>query len=551
MKKRMLSFGLALLLLLAILPGTAFADNTIIANLGTAEAGKPLDQLIGTTDAGTAQLVGGTLPQGCQIVTEQRDNGALHYLRGNPLVAGQYEFTLAVTVETGTAEEGSPEDGGAENKTTTTTTLTCSLNITPATPAIAAMEDLAVSVGDNASLTATASVADGGTLSYQWYSNTSRDNQNGTLVAGATAPTLALTTASIGTTYYYCVVTNTNGGLTVSARSAAVAVAAAVPELTAISVNVMPAKRQYAVGDTLDTAGLQLLLRYSNGSTKTVDSGFEAEPKTLNAAGTQSVVIRYEGLSCTYPVLVEEAAEELRAITLTSLPAKREYRVGDWLDTSGIVLKVETNKGSYEVTSGFACTPRILEHEGEQTITVSYGALSAAFTVKVSPAEKTVESISVLRRPTKLSYAVGDTFDPSGMTLSVVTSEGTEEVSTGFTCAPTKLSSAGTQTITISYMGKTCTFDLVVAAKATETPKPEESAKPEETAEPTPTPAVTPKPDIRPERKSSHLGLIIVIAAAVALAALLAYVYVMRQERILALWEKLRGFVKSLLEKKE
>ena len=536
MKKRLLSLGLVLLLLLAFLPGAAHADNTIIANLGAVEAGRALDQLIGATASGTAQLASGELPQGCQIVTEQRDGSAQHYLRGTPLTAGQYEFTLSVSGE----GEESP-----------LATLTCSLSVTPAVPVVSPMQNLSLSVGDSAALTVSASVGDNGSLGYQWYSNSSASNQNGALIAGATSSSLQLTALVAGTTYYYCVVTNTSGGLTASAVSPTVAVAVTEPELVSISVNVMPAKRQYTVGDTLDTTGLQLLLRYSNGSTQTVDSGFEAEPATLNTAGTQSVVIRYEGLSCTYPVLVEEAQEEVRSISLVSLPNRREYRVGDWLETTGITLRVETNKGSYDVTSGFSCTPRVLEKEGEQTITVNYGAQSVTFTVTVRAAEKTVESISVLRRPTKLSYYVGDTFDPSGMTLSVVTNEGTEEVSSDFTWAPTKLAREGNQTITITYKGKTCTLDLVVAVRTEETPEPTETASPQETPEPTPTPAVTPKPDIRPERKSSHLGLVIVIAAAVALAALLAYVYVVRQEKIRALWQKLRGLVEKLFEKKE
>jgi len=53
---------------------------------------------------------------------------------------------------------------------------------------------------------------DGGTLSYQWFSNTKLDNSGGSPVAGATsaAYTPALSTATPSRNFYYAVVTNTN-----------------------------------------------------------------------------------------------------------------------------------------------------------------------------------------------------------------------------------------------------------------------------------------------------------------------------------------------------
>ncbi|MDR1594350.1 MAG: right-handed parallel beta-helix repeat-containing protein, partial [Prevotellaceae bacterium] len=53
---------------------------------------------------------------------------------------------------------------------------------------------------------------DGGTLTYQWYSNTTPTNSGGTLISGATGKTLTIpaTTYTIGTPhYYYCVVSAT------------------------------------------------------------------------------------------------------------------------------------------------------------------------------------------------------------------------------------------------------------------------------------------------------------------------------------------------------
>ena len=289
----------------------------------------------------------------------------------------------------------------------------------------------------------------------------------------------------------------------------------------------MPSTKEYKVGDTLNTTGLEVVAKYSNGNSVIISSGFEVSPTTLNTAGTQNITVSYMGKTCTFPVLVAEAEQVVESILIVSEPTKLEYTVGEWLDTSGLKLRIQTNKGSFDVTTGFSCFPNVLDKEGSQTITVNYGSKSTAFTVKVLPAEEKIESISVKSMPTKLSYSAGDRLDTSGMVLEVTMNTGkTEEVSTGFSCTPMLLEKEGRQQITVSYQGKTCTFELVVSAAAEQTPAPEESAEPVET------PQATPKPDIPRESHTGALVVVIVIAAVVALAALGAYVFVLKHDKI-------------------
>jgi quinol monooxygenase YgiN len=68
----------------------------------------------------------------------------------------------------------------------------------------------AVSIGGSFKLTVTAGVSDGGTLSYQWYRNTTNSNSSGTVITDATDASYSAPTDTVGTAYYYCVVTNTN-----------------------------------------------------------------------------------------------------------------------------------------------------------------------------------------------------------------------------------------------------------------------------------------------------------------------------------------------------
>ena len=50
-------------------------------------------------------------------------------------------------------------------------------------------------------------------VSYQWYSNTTASTSGGTPITGATSTTYTVPTATNGTTFYYCVATNTEGSI--------------------------------------------------------------------------------------------------------------------------------------------------------------------------------------------------------------------------------------------------------------------------------------------------------------------------------------------------
>ncbi|MGC4022216.1 MAG: hypothetical protein QM734_09860, partial [Cyclobacteriaceae bacterium] len=64
--------------------------------------------------------------------------------------------------------------------------------------------------------------AGGTSLTYQWYSNTSNSNSGGTPISGATSSTYVPSTATVGTNYYYVVVSGTCGVLTSSTSTIAV-----------------------------------------------------------------------------------------------------------------------------------------------------------------------------------------------------------------------------------------------------------------------------------------------------------------------------------------
>ncbi|MBQ7596095.1 MAG: bacterial Ig-like domain-containing protein [Clostridia bacterium] len=87
---------------------------------------------------------------------------------------------------------------------------------------------------------------------------------------------------------------------------------------------------------------------------------------------------------------------------------------------------------------------------------------------KVKGAAVTLSSISVKTMPSKTTYNVGDSLNTSGLVIKAAYSDGSsKDITSGFTCSPTKLSTAGTQKITVTYSGKTTSFNVTVKAAST------------------------------------------------------------------------------------
>jgi len=104
------------------------------------------------------------------------------------------------------------------NKTATTTSETATVVVNALTNAEKpniTLQPVGDSVDVNGTVTLTiAASTDSGTLTYQWYSNTKNNNTKGKAIKGATNVEYSPSTAKVGTTYYYCIVNNTDSSKT-------------------------------------------------------------------------------------------------------------------------------------------------------------------------------------------------------------------------------------------------------------------------------------------------------------------------------------------------
>lgn len=77
-------------------------------------------------------------------------------------------------------------------------------------------------------------------------------------------------------------------------------------ELTGISIASLPEKTEYRLGEELETHGLQLMLTYSDGTTRTLSTGFTVSGYDAGQAGTQTLTVTYGGETATFEVTVRQ-----------------------------------------------------------------------------------------------------------------------------------------------------------------------------------------------------------------------------------------------------
>ena len=88
------------------------------------------------------------------------------------------------------------------------------------------------------------------------------------------------------------------------------------------------------------------------------------------------------------------------------------------------------------------------------------------------PKEKTLESIAITSQPTKMTYFIGEAFDPAGMVVTVKYSDGTTEAVTPANATSTTggtlaydydFATAGTdKTVTVTFKWKDKTFTATI-----------------------------------------------------------------------------------------
>ncbi|MCD7947519.1 MAG: S-layer homology domain-containing protein [Oscillospiraceae bacterium] len=186
----------------------------------------------------------------------------------------RYDYTVTYQIGSGTAQTltadllGYYTIPGAEILDDIVVTVTMVAIVDAETPTITTQPlSAAYLPGETATpLTVTASVTDGGTLSYEWFSSADGSATGGTSVG--TGDTYTPSTTTMGTYYYYVVVTNTNNsvnGTTTVTATSAVATVWVSQDAQTPTISAQPQSASYTKGVT--AAALTVMAEVLDGGT--------------------------------------------------------------------------------------------------------------------------------------------------------------------------------------------------------------------------------------------------------------------------------------------
>ena len=139
--------------------------------------------------------------------------------------------------------------------------------------------------------------------------------------------------------------------------------------------------------------------KYSDGTEKVLAAeDYDVEGFDSSTAGEKTVTVVYEEGGVAKTAEFEITVIEAVGITVTKLPNKTEYFVGEKLDQTGIQVSLKYSDNSTEpLAAGYSLAQYDPDKVGKQQIRVQYMNFVAYFevTVKERPADLALESISV------------------------------------------------------------------------------------------------------------------------------------------------------------
>ena len=251
-----------------------------------------------------------------------------------------------------------------------------------------------------------------------------------------------------------------------------------------IAIKTQPTKTQYGYGDTIDLSNGKITITKANGDTEEkalTDSSVkvtETDGSTVDLTkvtfgkdntATKTIKVTYDGKDTTYQIKV---TNKITGIKMHTTP-KAQYNVNDAIDltTDGsnpgeILVTRQTGTPSVVSIKDSKVTVTGFDSSKENTklpLTVSYTENGETKTTTYNVSVKdTVTAISMKKTP-KTEYKYNEPLDLSNGTITITKGSGTKDIAitenmvSGYD--PTKL---GKQTITITYGGKTTSYEVNV-----------------------------------------------------------------------------------------
>ncbi len=159
-------------------------------------------------------------------------------------------------------------------------------------------------------------------------------------------------------------------------------------------------------------------------NTLTVTNGPKDGYVRVRWAGNSGAIKFVDNIIITYEESIVATDLEVK-----TAPTKVNYKVGETLDLTGLVLDATVGGDHVDVTSDYTASPAngaTLNSVGAQTITFTYGGQTTTQTIHVGD----LESIALTTTGVKTTYDEGQTFDPENLVVTATYSDGEDTPTT-------------------------------------------------------------------------------------------------------------------------
>lgn len=159
---------------------------------------------------------------------------------------------------------------------------------------------------------------------------------------------------------------------------------------------------------------------------------------------------------------------KLVSISVKTPPKKTTYKSGDIFDPDGMIVEAEYGYGITAEVTGYSINPTVLT-DGVNEVTVMYteGRVTKTATTPVT-VKKVLTDLKISNNPNKMTYNYLEKFDPDGMILTAIFSDGSSSAVTDYTYSTTQFTELGQKTVEIKYsyenVEKTISLEINVVA---------------------------------------------------------------------------------------
>ena len=234
----------------------------------------------------------------------------------------------------------------------------------------------------------------------------------------------------------------------------------------------------FTVGEEFNYDGLVVTAYYSDSTYKEVNNYVVSSPN-MNKVGSQSVTVTYiennVSKSAYYAISISEVTPTLVSISLSGT-YRTDYQVGDIFSYAGLVVTAYYSNGSSKVVTNYSVSTPNMSIVGTQSVTVTYSeknvTKSTSYLINISEVEVVTLSSILLSGTYQTTFEYNEAFNYTGLVVTAKYSNGSSKVVTSYTVSTPNMTTAGTQSVTVTYkennISKSASYNITVKEEVIE-----------------------------------------------------------------------------------